>query len=206
MLPNGSASGWERAFWFVFNETTNPMCLLDEQRRVVEVNNPVVVTLKRSRGGVIGRAADDFIAESDLPEARRRWQSILHTEAGEYHGTGTLVRGDGAELEIDFAARMLRISGRRLAVYVMMNRAKPPQVNRRRGSKNTLTPRERQVVTAIAMGHETPQIAKELHISQETVRTHVRNAMSKLGAHTRAQLVAEVVGQEGLLHLPHLED
>jgi DNA-binding CsgD family transcriptional regulator len=46
------------------------------------------------------------------------------------------------------------------------------------------------VVTLIALGHDTSQIADGLLVSPETVRTHVRNAMSKLGARTRAQLVA----------------
>jgi DNA-binding NarL/FixJ family response regulator len=59
-----------------------------------------------------------------------------------------------------------------------------------------LTRREREIVTMIALGKETPQIAQELHIAPDTVRTHVRNAMSKLGAHTRAQLVAIVLCTE----------
>jgi DNA-binding CsgD family transcriptional regulator len=33
-----------------------------------------------------------------------------------------------------------------------------------------------------------------LHISPDTVRTHVRNAMTKMGARSRAQLVAKVLG------------
>ena len=33
-------------------------------------------------------------------------------------------------------------------------------------------------------------ISRELMISSETVRTHVRNAMNKLGARTRAQAIA----------------
>ena len=60
------------------------------------------------------------------------------------------------------------------------------------------------MVTLIALGHETAQIAQELHISVETVRTHVRNAMSKLGAHTRAQLVAVVLTTEQAVHGDHL--
>ncbi len=68
------------------------------------------------------------------------------------------------------------------------------------GSQLPLTKRERELVTLIALGRETDEIAKELHISQETVRTHVRNAMSKLGAHTRAQLVALVLSNEQAVH------
>ena len=34
----------------------------------------------------------------------------------------------------------------------------------------------------------------DLHLSHETVRTHVRNAMDRLGARSRAHLVAKVLG------------
>jgi DNA-binding CsgD family transcriptional regulator len=56
-----------------------------------------------------------------------------------------------------------------------------------------LTEREREVVGLIALGFETPDLARRLCISEHTVRTHVRNAMGKLGARTRAHLVALVL-------------
>jgi DNA-binding CsgD family transcriptional regulator len=63
-----------------------------------------------------------------------------------------------------------------------------------------LTPRERKVVSLIGMGNETDEIARLLFIAPATVRTHVRNAMSKVDAHTRAHLVARVYGRgEGML-------
>ena len=52
--------------------------------------------------------------------------------------------------------------------------------------------RERTIISLIGMGKGTGEIAGHLFISPATVRTHVRNAMSKLGAHTRAELVARV--------------
>jgi DNA-binding NarL/FixJ family response regulator len=55
-----------------------------------------------------------------------------------------------------------------------------------------LSARERTIISLIGMGQETDEIAGRLFISPATVRTHVRNAMSKLGAHTRAELVARV--------------
>lgn len=53
-----------------------------------------------------------------------------------------------------------------------------------------LTERERQVLSMLAEGRSGAQIAAELVLSPETVRTHVRNAMSKLGATTRSHAVA----------------
>jgi DNA-binding NarL/FixJ family response regulator len=69
----------------------------------------------------------------------------------------------------------------------------------------SLTPREREIVTLIALGLETIKIAEQLHISPETVRTHVRNAMSKLGVHTRAELVAVVMSNQSAMDLLLLE-
>jgi DNA-binding CsgD family transcriptional regulator len=53
-----------------------------------------------------------------------------------------------------------------------------------------LTRREREIVGALAEGMSGAQIAEQLVLSPETVRTHVRNAMAKLGASTRSQAVA----------------
>ena len=45
----------------------------------------------------------------------------------------------------------------------------------------------------LAQGQRAPEVALELGLSPETVRTHVRNAMRKLGATTRVQAVAIAV-------------
>jgi DNA-binding CsgD family transcriptional regulator len=53
-----------------------------------------------------------------------------------------------------------------------------------------LTAREREILGFLAKGMSGAQIAEQLVLSPETVRTHVRNAMAKLGASTRSQAVA----------------
>jgi DNA-binding NarL/FixJ family response regulator len=59
----------------------------------------------------------------------------------------------------------------------------------------TLTQREREVLRLLADGHANDEIGKRLHISPETVRTHVRKAMAKLEADTRTQAVATALRQ-----------
>jgi DNA-binding NarL/FixJ family response regulator len=59
----------------------------------------------------------------------------------------------------------------------------------------SLTQRERQVLRLVANGGSNDEIGKALFISPETVRTHVRRAMAKLAAETRAQAVAEAIRQ-----------
>jgi DNA-binding CsgD family transcriptional regulator len=58
------------------------------------------------------------------------------------------------------------------------------------GGRVPLTKREREILGLLAEGLSGAQIAGELVLSPETVRTHVRNAMAKLGASTRSQAVA----------------
>jgi DNA-binding NarL/FixJ family response regulator len=53
-----------------------------------------------------------------------------------------------------------------------------------------LSAREREILGMLANGMSNPDIAGKLFISPETVRTHVRNAMTKLEADTRTQAVA----------------
>ncbi|MEZ5099152.1 MAG: response regulator transcription factor [Thermoleophilia bacterium] len=58
-----------------------------------------------------------------------------------------------------------------------------------------LTQRERDVLRLLADGMTNEEIGKQLFISPETVRTHVRKAMAKLDADTRTQAVATALRQ-----------
>ena len=51
-----------------------------------------------------------------------------------------------------------------------------------------LTPRELEVVAAVSNGLKNHSIADQLGVSVETVKTHVGNAMDKLGARDRTQM------------------
>lgn len=59
-----------------------------------------------------------------------------------------------------------------------------------------LTPREREILGLLAEGCSGPDIAGRLFLSIETVRTHVGNAVTKLGARTRVEAVALLVRGE----------
>lgn len=52
-----------------------------------------------------------------------------------------------------------------------------------------LTPREREVLQALARGLDNRQAAIQLRISPNTLRTHLQNAMSKLRVHSKLEAV-----------------
>jgi two-component system, NarL family, nitrate/nitrite response regulator NarL len=53
-----------------------------------------------------------------------------------------------------------------------------------------LSARELDVLELVADGLGNKQIAAQLHVSEETVKTHLRRLMRKLGATSRAHAVA----------------
>jgi DNA-binding NarL/FixJ family response regulator len=53
-----------------------------------------------------------------------------------------------------------------------------------------LTPRERQVLACLAEGASRSQVAEELSLTTNTVRTHLQNIMAKLGVHSVLEAVA----------------
>lgn len=53
-----------------------------------------------------------------------------------------------------------------------------------------MTPREREVIALIALGKSNKEIATQLGVATDTVKSHVRNIMDKLALHTRLQIAA----------------
>ena len=105
-----------------------------------------------------------------------------------------LVRADGRYVYVLFAAHSEdeSVTGRRLVLYMVLEPGLPAIDSKpaSHASAKPLTPRELEIIGAIARGHRWHEIASDLFITQSTVKTHVRNAMKKLGARTQAQLVA----------------
>lgn len=76
---------------------------------------------------------------------------------------------------------------RRLIAEFARHRPGPPTGAAAR--LGTLTPRETEVLRLIAEGLSNPEIAGRLHVSEETVKTHVSRVLAKLGLRDRTQAV-----------------
>jgi DNA-binding CsgD family transcriptional regulator len=66
----------------------------------------------------------------------------------------------------------------------------PVQPAKAPSSPSRVTARELEVLALIAEGYSTREVAQRLWITDETVRTHVRRLLNRLGARTRAHAVA----------------
>jgi DNA-binding NarL/FixJ family response regulator len=81
---------------------------------------------------------------------------------------------------------------RRLTMRVVDELRKAPQVGPGlRPTVSDLTPREWQVLDLLTTGASTSDIAVDLVLSPETVLTHVKNILKKLGVHSRRDAIRQ---------------
>jgi len=64
-----------------------------------------------------------------------------------------------------------------------------------------ITPREREILTHIAVGHANKEIAAALNISEFTVKRHVSQILDKMSVNDRAQAAVEAI-RRGLMRMP----
>jgi DNA-binding NarL/FixJ family response regulator len=81
-------------------------------------------------------------------------------------------------------------------------RLRPALLSRRSTEQlPTLSNREREVLDLLAQGLTGEGVAERLVLSSETVKTHIRNAMTKLEANTRVHAIA-IALREGYISPP----
>jgi PAS domain S-box-containing protein len=174
------------------------MVLLDGERRHVDVNDAYLALLGYPKETLIGRPVYELVADGPLISAEE-WRGVLRR--GEFTGAAELLRADGGRVAVEFAGHPEIVTGRQLVLFVAMRTGRPAR--RRSGEticqpdRPALSARELDVIRLLSDGLTGPEVADELQVAHNTVRTHVRNAMAKSGAHSRAQLVALALA-EGL--------
>jgi DNA-binding CsgD family transcriptional regulator len=195
-----------------FDRLRNPMLIVDDERRCVTANAPACGLLGIEPQEVPWRRIDDFTPAEDRKGLAERWEAFL--AHGAIEGLCHLPLPTGRRLPIEFSATANVLPGRHLSVAMPRARRDPAagahsevRVERgemtmvRRGAgwvrmvardanQLPLTEREREVLELVAGGLRGGEIAQQLILSSETIKSHVRNVMTKLGAHTRAQAVA----------------
>jgi PAS domain S-box-containing protein len=172
------------------------MVLLDDRRCHVDVNGAYVQLLGYRRAELIGRPAYELVVGGPMVTARQ-WRALLGQS--QFTGVADFRRHDGGKVTLELAGHPATVDGKRLVLGVVLassrrgrqSPAPPPPP----GAPPRLTRRELEVVRLIALGSSGPEIADELQVTHNTVRSHTRNAMSKLQARSQAQLVAKALAE-----------
>jgi len=149
---------------------------------------------------VLGRAMDGMEATVQILAAQPDIGVIMFTAYGERHllakgldaGARGYVLKDAHPDEVIRAVRTVANGG----AYVdpslggeLVSREALLQITR-------LTERERDILSMMAAGVASREIAASLFLSTETIRTHLRSAMRKLDADTRTQAVALAIREK----------
>ena len=168
---------------------TTPMLVFDHERRYVDVNETACEVLGATRDEIIGRRIDDFTAAEGGFNLERLWARFM--EDGRVNGSFPVKRFDGQVRPVVYAATADVVPGRHMAIFANgKNGSQTAPAPAARRPVSQLTPREREILQMIADGLTDREIARRLMLSPATARTHARNLIGKLGAHTRAQAVA----------------
>jgi DNA-binding NarL/FixJ family response regulator len=112
---------------------------------------------------------------------------VAHGERPERHiATAALQAGASAYVSRTAGtAELRRAVDAAAAQESFVDPAVPPK-----GSRGKLTRRQRQILQLLANGESTTVAARELDLSEETVKTHIKTALARLGAKNRTHAVS----------------
>jgi len=177
------------------------MLVADDLRRWVTANSAACALLGITRDEVPWHTMDDFTPASERARLEEQWAAFLTTGAAE--GWYQLYVPEHGAVPVEFSATANVMRARHLALFIPHDESSTEQAERVAAQEAAWTPvpadasgrlpltkRERELLTLVASGLKTSDIAERLFLSQETVKSHVHNAMGKLGSHTRAHAVA----------------
>lgn len=188
----------------LFCWTQLPMAIVDRQRLYVDANPATLLLLRRTSAELAGLRVDDFVPAAQMRALEKLWSTLEND--GEVTGAITLRLPDGFLMSVDCCGVANVLPGEHLFACVpsrwpqdelsrvVGERSPPPAAGR-------LTERERDVLTLLAQGADVRGISAQLSLSPHTVKTHLRNAVSRLGARHRAHAVALAL-RDGAIRAP----
>lgn len=107
-------------------------------------------------------------------------------------GCSGFLTKDRAAVDVVSAVRAAA-AGEALISPAMLAALLPKLHRSERTASGDLTNREREILTLMAEGRSNPYIARELHLSVNTVRNYVQAILTKLNAHSKLEAVANGV-------------
>jgi DNA-binding CsgD family transcriptional regulator len=186
----------------VFERNTVPMVIVDDDRRYLHANAPARLAFHLSLAELRARRIDDLTPAAMLPLMETMWSRLV--EAGLVTGTYEVTSPEGGSWDVVYYAVTSQRPGSHVIAFAPagwpddeLDLSASAGLAAPDGSAQDLTARERQIVALLAHGLTGEEIAARLDLSRETIRTHIRNAMRRMGAKTRPHLVALVYDLPG---------
>jgi PAS domain S-box-containing protein len=142
---------------------------------------------QRIVGDVTGRQFTSVCAPEETRRAREVFASKIAGTAKVTDAEVVLVQEDGERIGVEVSSVPLYSGGQIIGVFGQLVHV---DTEPDRPLHPHLTPRQAEVLRLLERGQSTQQIARELHLSLETVRNHIRHLLRALGVHSRLEAVA----------------
>lgn len=179
-----------------------PVLLVDNDQRYSFASASSRLFLRRTLAELRGLRMHDLLPERQHANLEAVWAELL--AAGEVAGSMSLRAPDGGEIPIDYRGAANVLPGTHLFVWIPSWWADVELTDGftepRKATRGILTERERDILALVATGATIEQIAAQRNLSVSTVRTHLRNALRRLGARHRTHALA-IALREGELEL-----
>jgi DNA-binding NarL/FixJ family response regulator len=170
---------------FEVHESTSREEALDLVRDIGDFD-VAIVDMRRHQNG-----SGETISGAETIRVLRRSSSAIGIVA---HGPLPEAHLARAALKAGASAYVSRIAGpeelrRAVDAAAAQERFVDPAVPPK-GSRGKITRRQRQILQLLANGESTTVAARELDLSEETIKTHTKNTLARLGARNRTHAVA----------------
>lgn len=171
----------------MFEQTRNAIVAVSDDRVYVDCNRAAALLFECSREQLIGSRVDDFTPVDRRDRVPAAWDTFR--TAGTAGGVYELLTATSRRVAVKYRATADFLPALHLWILISENNVGRANTRIELAGKR-LSPREREILERVARGADGRQISHELFISPETVRTHIRNTLTKLGARTRAHAIA----------------
>ena len=177
-------------------ESVNVPSYMIDPTGVIRWVNPAA---QRLVGDVRGRQFTSVVGPEDTRRAREQFARKIAGTAQVTDAEAVLLGADGERISVDISSVPLMQGHRCVGVFGQLANVEEAEEH---PLPAHLTPRQSEVLRLLARGYSTSQIARELHLSPETVRNHVRHLLRAPGVHTRLEAVAVTRGNDPIASRP----
>ena len=170
---------------FILHETSTRDEALDLVRDIGDFD--VAIVDMRWRGNGDGSSINGSEAIRMLRRSSPALGLVAHGEVPERHLASAAIQAGASAFVARTAGpqELRRAVDAAIAQEQFVDPAVPPK-----GSRGKLTRRQREILQLLANGESATFAARELDLSEETVKTHTKHAVARLGARNRTHAVA----------------
>ena len=159
-----------------------PCYILDSQGRIRWLNGAATAIV----GDVTGKLFSSVVDPDDLGRARHEFARRMRGEPGAPQPVD-IFTADGRETTFEISGCPIEDDHHVIGVFGVAVPRSAAATPRSPMPDPRLTPRQHEILVLLANGASTDEICKQLYLSRETVRNHIRHILQRLSVHSRIE-------------------